>query len=87
MKEQIKEAVSRRLLPRKRARMRSDTEWGWAQVRSAVQGASAEEKTKIIHALIDTELMKRHLKALADTEADDKLADDSLNLEELKEIL
>jgi len=87
MKEQIKQAISRKILSNLRARMRSDVPWGWDQIRQSVQSATMDDRAKIIAMLLNADFVTRHLKGIADADADAKLANDSLDIDELKEIL
>lgn len=87
MREEIKAAISKRLLVTLGAKMRTDVVFGWTQVKAAVQGAEDEDKAQIIKLLLSTDLLKSHLDSLAGAEADDMLENDSLDLTELAKIL
>lgn len=87
MKQQIKQAIVRKLLIRLGVRMRADAGFGWAQVKTAVQIADDADKAQIIIKLMGTDLLKAHLNTLAEAEADAMLANDSLDLTELDKIL
>jgi len=86
MKQHIKQAIKRKLLARLGSRMRTDVDFGWAQVKAAVQGAADNEKAQIIQRLSGTKLLRAHLNTLVDTEAEAMLANDSLDLTELNKI-
>jgi Holliday junction resolvasome RuvABC endonuclease subunit len=87
VKDQIKATISKKLLVKLGSRMRTDVDYGWMQVKAAVQGAADEDKAQIIQLLLGTDLLRAHLNTLADAEADAMLANDSLDLTELDKIL
>ncbi len=87
MKDQIKKAIVRRLLPKYGAKFNSDIAWAWSQVRAAGQASTDEGKREIIKALSETKIIRAHLMDLAESEADGLLADGNLSVTELERIL
>lgn len=87
MRDRIKQAIVRKLLPKYGAKFNSEIPWAWSQVRAAGQAATDEGKAEIIRALVGTKVIRDHLSNLAKAEADNFLADNSLNLDELERIL
>ena len=86
-KEQIKARLVAKLLPKYKDGLT------WSQLVSAVQASNATDKTSIVAAIADgaaheaglilSRLIINELTSLAETEADNMLADDTLSLTEL----
>ena len=87
MKDQITQAIVRRLLPKYGAKFNSDIAWAWSQVTAAGQASTDEGKSEMIKALSGTKVIKAHLMDLAESEAVGLLADGNLSVTELERIL
>ncbi len=86
MREQILAAITTKLLPKYGARFRNDVAWGIAQARDALQMATADQRQEMLRALAQTTAIRNYLRHLAEQEAESLLANDSLDLDELKRI-
>ena len=86
IKDDIKRKATEKLLTKYVNKYLSDPVWAWQEVRDAAQSANQAGKEEIAKALVRTDVIKSHLRSLAEQEADALLADDSLDLNELNRI-
>lgn len=86
-KEQLKSHIANKLQKKYAGQYRDDPVWAWEQIKEAVKTATPSEKVEIIKRLSNVSIIQRSLNTLADTEADQMLMNDSLDLNELTRIL
>lgn len=86
IKEQIKQTAVDRLFSKYVNQYRCSPAWAFGQLKEVVKTTDILKIKEITDATADTKLVRAHLRGLAEAEADELLADDALNLNELKRI-
>ena len=86
IKDQIKQKATAKLLTKYRLRYSQDLPFAWDVVRDAAQSGGQTARQEIAAALANTRAIGAQLRTLAEIEAGQLLADDSLTIEELDRI-
>ena len=86
VKEELTRKVTNRLFTKYVRQYQTSAPWAWGVLRDAAEGASIAEIKQLTDATLNTQIIKDHLRELANEEAQAKLSDDSLDLVELDRI-
>jgi len=87
MREEIQKTIAAKLKRRYARQYKSDAAWAWDSVREWLKTATPAQKKEILRAIEGVSMVTGGIQALADTEAQGMLANDSLDLNELSRIL
>ena len=86
IKDQIRDKAVDKIFAKLVNQYRTSPAWAWRELREAAKTIDIEEIKQITDATANIKLIREHLRELAETEADQLLADDALDLNELNRI-